>query len=217
MMNDSKYIVVYRKLVAARKRTKYSKLEMQPNDNKGLRCGMIPPNILIKLLDLCPVGDGTLYENLVMDSFAKILSGIVDITLARQQVLIKGGFCDIEFPICTEVVDKYPLWNKWCDQYNVTSLLIEVKNMKYQASYEDVNQLGGYLSVGDCGHLGVLASRNGFTKGAMSVIRSLAKNNILILPICHEDLKLLMEFSMQNSLKVMTFLRRRGNLLLRFK
>ena len=130
---------------------------------------------------------------------------------------IEGGFCDIEFPICTEVVNKYSLWDKWCDQYNVTSILVEVKNMKKKAAYEDVNQLGGYLSVGDWGHFGIIVSRSGFAISAKSAIRSLAKKNVLIMPISHEDLTLLLEFSMQNSLKVMTFLRRRVNLLLRFK
>lgn len=217
MRDDSIFILSYRKLVAARKNTKYSKVEIQPNNNKGRRFGMIPPNILIKLLNICPIGDGELYENLVMDSLAKILHGIIDSTIARQHVFIEGGFCDIEFPICTEVVDKYPLWDKWCDQYNVKSILVEVKNMKKKVAYEDVNQLGGYLSVGDWGHLGIIVSRNGFARSAESAISSLAKKNILIMPISHDDLTLLLEFSMQNSLKVMTFLRRRGNLLLRFK
>lgn len=210
------FILSYRKLVAARKRIKYSKVEIQPN-NKNRRCGMIPPNILIKLLNICPIGDGELYENLVMDSLAKILYGIVDSTIARQQISIEGGFCDIEFPICTEVVDKYPLWDKWCVQYNVKSILVEVKNMKKKAAYEDVNQLGGYLGIGDWGRLGIIVSRSGFSISAESAIRSLAKKNVLIMPISNEDLTLLLEFSMENSLKVMTFLRRRGNLLLRFK
>ena len=217
MRDDSIFILSYRKLVAARKRTKYSKIEIHLNNNKGRRFGMIPPNILIKLLKSCPIGDGELYEHLVGDSIAKILYGIVDSAIAGQQISIGEGFCDIEFPICTEVIDKYPLWDRWCDQYNVKSILLEVKNMKKKAAYEDINQLEVYLRDGDFGKLGIIVSRSGFARSADSTIRSIAKKGILIIPISHEDLQLLLEFSMQNTLKVMTFLRRRGNLILRSK
>ncbi len=217
MANKCKHIVIYRKLIDARKKSKFCELQGQSLNKKVRRCGKIPANILMKLLDDCPVGEGSIYENLVMDTIALILAGIIDSTLVRQQVPIEGGFCDIEFPICTEVINEYPLWEKWCAQYQVISILVEVKNKQKKATYEDVSQLEGYLSGGQLGHLGILASRSGFTKGALSSISSYANKSVLILPISHKDLKLLLELSMQNSLKIMTFLRRRGNLLLRLK
>jgi hypothetical protein len=71
------------------------------------------------------------------------IDDLIDSTIARQQIPIEGGFCDIEFPICTEVVNKYPLWDKWCDQYNVTSILVEVKNMKKESCLRRRKSTGG--------------------------------------------------------------------------
>jgi len=171
----------------------------------------------MSLLDWCRVGDGPLYESMVLDTMARTLKGIVDSELAAQQVPIEGGFCDIELPICTEASHGHRLWYEWAQRYEIVSLLGEVKNMREKASFEDVNQLFAYLNGAKRGRCGLLVSRSGFTANAMSRMRSLVSDHhVLILGLDHGDLKSLLEFSKEDSQKVMTYLRRKENLLRRF-
>ena len=48
-----------------------------------VQCIDVPSRILIRLLNLCPVGDGILYEHFVLDTIGKVLCGVVD----REEVL----------------------------------------------------------------------------------------------------------------------------------
>jgi hypothetical protein len=63
----------------------------------------------------------------------------------------------------------------------------------------------------------MLIYRSGFTDEAMSSMGSLADSDeMLILPLDHGELKLLIESSSQDPQKIMTYLRRKEDLLCRF-
>jgi len=209
-------IAAYKKVLDVRKDAKYCYLNAQPHTKRGCRWGDLSADMMLTLLDYCNVGDGDLYESMVMDVIGRILSGIVDCELARQQVPVAGGFCDIEFPICTEIPHGHRLWYEWIRYYEMRSLLVEVKNMAEKASYEDVSQLQGYLSGARMGRLGVLVSRSGFTSPALSRMSALASaHELLILPLDHDELKTLLRFSKEDVQNIMRYLRRKENTLCR--
>jgi len=214
--NDG-FIATYQKVLAARKQAEYCELRGQPLHKRVCRWGALSASLMNTLLDMCPLGDGSLYESMVLDALARTLHGVVDSELARRQVPVQGGFCDIELPVCTEVSHGHRLWYEWSQYYGIKSLLVEVKNMRGKASYEDVNQLRSYLEGAKRGECGMLVSRSGFTASAMSRMSSLLRDDrVLILPLDHTDIKRLLEFSTVDSQKTMTYLRRKENLLFRF-
>lgn len=215
MGKESNYIFIYKKILDARKRCKYSELKRRPEDKRSVPRRSIPTNILIKLLNLCPFGEGNIYENLTFDAMKAILKGIVDWDLAHQQFSSEGGRGDIELPFCTEMLPEYPRWKPWYYQYEIKSIIVEAKNMKSEAAPDDVGQIKRYLDTSKKGRFGMLVSRKGFSKNAMKTLRAYTRDNYLILPLDHDDLERLLKLSMDNSLKVMRYLRRKETLLLR--
>lgn len=171
--------------------------------------------LLMGELEMCPIGDGRQYHNIVTTIMEESLGDIVDCELVRQEFSAQGGRGDIELPICIEKLQEYPLWEAWCHRYIVKSILIEVKNMKTKANFQDVGQLEHYLNVAKKGRFGILISRSGFTKNAIKSLHlSATDNQNLILPLSHCDLKLLLELSMRGKLEVMKFLRQKETRLL---
>ena len=72
--------------------------------NNIVRCIDRPAELLISFLDLCKVGDGQLYEHFVLDAIGKILTGIVDCDEVLLHGHSQGGYYDIEFAFCTEML-----------------------------------------------------------------------------------------------------------------
>lgn len=166
-------------------------------------------------LDVCPVGQGHLYRDLVAESLSKILGGIVDPSLSRTEIPASGGRVDIELPLRTESLNAFPLWNRWADRYQIRSILVETKNEKAQASVEDVSQLAGYLDATNLSQFGILVARNGFSKNAIQNIACMARHGKrLIIPLDHHQLRELGRASRAGATSSMQYLRRQETLLL---
>lgn len=185
----------------------YCKIEWQ-NKGKVFRCIDRPAALLSRFLDLCPVGDGLLYEHFVLDAIGKILVGVVDGEEVLMHVPSGGGYHDIEFAFCTEALPQYNFWEAWYHRYAITSIIVETKNETKKVRYDATVQIKEYIEEAKKGQLGMLVSRNGFTINALKKLCLLAKEkNILILPITHQDLQRLLELSMRSALDVFRFLR----------
>lgn len=214
-MNVEKKYIHDEKHTKARKSNKYCELGGQSGNKRPVDNEDIPARILPYLLDICPLGDGKIYENLTFHATKAIFDGITDKYLACQQFSSEGGRGDIELPFCTEMLPEYPCWNAWSYQYEIKSILVEVKNTANEATPDDVGQIKRYLDTAKRGRFGILVSRNGFSDGAKKTLRSYTTDNYLILPLDHNDLKQLLKLSLESSLKVARYLRRKETLLLR--
>lgn len=166
----------------------------------------LPTNLLSALLKKCENGQGSLYEKLVLATFIKSFGEIIDKDLVRQRIPIDGGFADIELPFSLEMLTEYPHWTVWQRDYQIKSIIVEVKNLNKKASYEDANQLKGYIDGNHKGKCGFLVSKNGFTNEALKTLKSHAHNNYLLLPLKNSDLLELLEINC--SQKVIRYLRR---------
>lgn len=166
-------------------------------------------NILQQSIKLCPVGDGPLYVNLVGDVIRTALAGIIDFDLVRTEVQLAAGTADIELPLCPKMLSKYPLWERWYQEFKIESIIVEVKNTQKRTGIEGVMQLIRYLNTAKKGKFGIFVSRTGFTQNAMRTIRSVAnERETLILPLDQNDLIELLKLSIQSTSEVVRLLRR---------
>lgn len=183
---------------------------------KLIKCCEKPPALLAIFLDMCTESDGELYEHFVVDSLGAILGKAVDKSNVLMHGPCEGGFYDIEFPLCSEVLDEYPLWLHWAMRYQMGSIIVEAKNLAEVAGKEHVEQLRSYLGNNKKGRFGLLISRNGFTRPALQRMRCCAESDdTLILPLDQKDLKLLLRASIHGQKPVMKYLRRKVTSLLR--
>jgi len=166
-------------------------------------------------LNLCKIGDGNDYRDLVTESLSKILGDVVDSALSRTEIPATGGRADIELPLRTEALDRFPLWDRWAKKYEIHSILIEVKNEKTPATFRDVNQLAGYFSSTKLSQFGILVARSGFSRNAYESMASKARDgDSLIIPLRHNELRELGRASRNGLKESMEYLRRRETLLL---
>jgi len=199
------------------KKRRYEPLRPIGKQEKPNKCLEIPTRLIPYFLEICKTGDGLSYQNYVFTALVKILGGIIDHDLARQNISIEGGVADIELPFCIEMLPEYPYWMIWQRDFGIKTILAEVKNLKGKATYEHVNQLKGYVDANKKGKLAFLVSRNGFTDKALITLKSYSYNNYLILPLENDDLRDLIKLSLDSPLKVMRYLRRKEELLMRIK
>jgi hypothetical protein len=114
-----------------------------------------------------------------------------------------------------EELDAHPLWSRWADRYEATSILVEVKNESGKTDFGAGQQIGSYLELADRGRLGAVVSRAGFTKNAMTQLATIArKGNSLILPITHNDLAQIAKAKRRGVRAVAELFRRKQTLLL---
>jgi len=216
-MSLQNHYICYIEAINSRRRAEYERLEHQAR-TKIVHCHNIPAEILIGILDLCPVGEGILYEHFVLDALGIAFAGIVDSKNVVMHSPSQGGYNDIEFPFCPEMLHQYPFWEPWFYRYEIKSIIAEAKNMEDKASLEDVRQMKDYLDGSKKGRYGTLVSRNGFTRSAMKRLRAYADDSdTLILPITHQDLKTLLRLSVSSPLDAIRFLYRQETLLLRVR
>lgn len=184
--------------------------------SKLVSCRKMSPDVLAIILDKCPESDGELYENFVVDSLGLILGDAVDKNNVLMHGPCEGGFYDIEFPLCSEAFDEYPLWSHWAKRYQMVSIIAEAKNLMEKAAKEDVEQIRSYLGNNKKGRFGLLVCRNGFTRPALQRMKFCAEgDDTLILPLDQKDLKLLLRACGHGQKPVMKFLRRKVTSLLR--
>jgi len=165
-------------------------------------------------LECFPIGEASIYGALTMGVMKAFLRGLIDWDSAGRRSL-QTSQIDIELPINPEALQKYPLWQHWCRQYAVKSIIIETKNNRCRAKPEDVQRLKSSLDVADKGRFGMLISRSGFSRSSTKILRKYAcDDQVLIVPINHNDLRMLLRLSMQDQLEAMSFLRRKETLLL---
>jgi hypothetical protein len=127
----------------------------------------------------------------------------------------EGGRGDIDLPLRTEILSRYPLWDHWARRYEIRSVIVETKNEKKQASFEDVSQLRGYFDFTKLGRLGILIARMGFTSNARKALVGIAKDGrSLIIPLDHGGLKEFIRASKDGPEASMQYLRRQETLLL---
>lgn len=168
------------------------------------------------LIDLqsCPVGDGNRYRDVTADFLACWLREVIDEPLMQEEFASHGGRADFELPLRLEVLGDYPLWWFWATRYNVTSLVVEVKNEKSKTSCGAVQQADSYLNRGGRGTLGFLISRAGFTSNALDQLADIAVGGEnLIVPFMHDDFRQMARARRAGPAAVMEYVRRKQVLL----
>lgn len=165
-------------------------------------------------LKKCPVGAGHKYRDIVAEVFANSLRSLVDLSLMRREFPCKGGRGDFELPLRIESLTDFPLWDKWCDKYNIRSIIVEVKNRKTQAMPRDVAQILSYIVTANLGKFGILVSRSGFRGSAMRQLQAISSTNeFLVLPFEQKDLEYLDTLHIRETSKCMEVFRRKATLL----
>lgn len=204
-------------ITKGQRKPKYEPLH-PPSNGSVHPLSKTPLDSIIQGLNNCPIGDGPQYEDLVLSASFKILGNLVDNTLVRQQVPIQGGRADIELPFCIESLadDKYKCWSPWQQQYEIESMLVEVKNLQERASREDAIQLRGYVDGHSHGRLAFLVSRTGFKESAITTINGFRRDGFLFIPLDNSDILELIDLSARDPIKVMRYLRRKETILLRY-
>ena len=208
----------YIETITTRKKTSLSYSKIEGRNTNLIQCNNIPPLILISLIDHCPVGDGPLYENFIVDAMGKIFSNIIDNKRVLMHGVCQGGYYDIEFPFCTENLPKFQFWESWHYMYEIKAIIVEVKNTMEKMGPDISRQIKAYITGNKKGRFGILVSRNGFTLGARKELSCYAKDEKhLILPITHQDIKLLLKLSLRGAYDVYKYLRIKETQLLRIR
>jgi hypothetical protein len=157
----------------------------------------------------CRAGDGDAYRDIVCRLLAYALDYVVDLPLVATEVPISSGRCDVELPLKTEEFGAYYQWGCWHRDYNLHSLIVEVKNTCHPAPVEAVRQLSSYLTDGHLGCMGILVSRRGFSENAQDLICSLTRSGrCLILPLDEPTLAELLMARRRGPEETVTYLRR---------
>jgi hypothetical protein len=220
MMNDNNY-VSYVELIKSRQ----GKTDIVPLRPKGqsrfgvktVKCAMKPSEELTKLLDLCPVGESLVYEHLAMDVIGSTFANVVDTENVFVQSSVGGGRSDIEFAFRNHELYQHRIWEDFVHRYCIYSFFIEAKNMRDKADIDDIRQIKDYIECAKRGRLGFLVSRSGFTRKANQQLRKyLEDQNVLILPIAHEELKQLLNIGPLGEDKVVEFLWRKEHIVRRY-
>lgn len=166
-------------------------------------------------LDIVPIGAGHAYRDIVSECLASSLLHVVDVPLSRTEFAAGGGRGDIDLPVKTEVLGSYPLWDHWARRYDVRSIVVETKNEKKKASFEDIGQLEGYFDHTKLGRLGIFVARKGFSANARKRLGTLARDGAkLIIPFDQFALKEFARASAQGPERSMEYLRRQETLLI---
>ena len=127
---------------------------------------------------------------------------------------MQGGAGDFELPLRIENISKFPLWDKWCEKYEIRSIIVEAKNKKSEATPRDVAQILSYIVTANLGKFGILASRSGFRESALMQLRAISSTNeFLILPFDQKDLEYLLTLDSCRPNKCMELFRRKATLL----
>ncbi len=146
-----------------------------------------------------------------------ILGDLVDHELIVRHSYNAGGFTDIELPFCSEMLPAFPHWEAWYREHHIRIIPVEVKNLQGKAGRKYAVQAKDYMEGKKKGRLAFLVSRNGFTKNALIKLKSFAQDGFLILPLDNDDLIALIRMSIDNSVKVIRYLRRKETMLYRIK
>lgn len=194
-------------------------LRNKPNSQKldGLLTDKIPSDMLAAFLSLCPPQNGPVFQKLVSKVLTKIFRPIIDESLIQQECHITGSRIDIVLPFCVESLSENSFWDPWYHRYSIKSIIVEVKNEHSQAKPEDIRQIYDYIHRAKQGNFGIIVARNGFTKDSRKILKEYSAENILILPLDQNDLKLLLELSQKTPFSVFQYLSRIERLLNRFQ
>jgi hypothetical protein len=170
---------------------------------------------IIEELNRCPPSDWRRYQEAVGKAILFSLRGIVDAEYCRSEFPVPCGRVDLAIPIRTELSDCFPLWNRWQHQFDIRSIIVETKSLQKSAATEDFHQALSYLSLAKLGRFGILVSRSGFTKDAISGFCTIARTSrSLVLPFAHEELIELAAASDDGPRRSMEYLRRKETRLL---
>lgn len=176
----------------------------------------VKEDILLALRDLRThsKAKGSTYRNIVADILGFSLGELVDLQLMRREFKCKGGRGDLELPLRIENISKFPLWERWCDTYKITSIIVEVKNKKSLATPQDVAQILCYVVTANLGKFGILVSHHGFRQSAINRLRAISSTNqFLILPFDQKDIEYLMTEHACGPDKSMELFRQKATLL----
>lgn len=158
---------------------------------------------------------GNGFRDLTAMAFATSLSHVIDHPLIRTEFPSEAGRGDIDLPLRIEVLGNDRVWMEWVRRYEMTSIVVEAKNMRNKAGVEDVRQLEDYLRNGSLGRMGFLVSRNGFSKNASrKVIEQAHRKECLIIPFSAKTLSGLVAAGKAGPQATATFLRRQETLLM---
>ncbi len=219
-MNNKRYDT-YVELIKSRQ-GKTDIVPLRPKEHsrfgvKTVQCAKKSPEELIRFLDLCPVGDATIYEHLVMDAIGSTFKNVVDIENVLMQASIGNGRSDIEFLFRSHELYQHPSWKDFVYRYGICGIFVEAKNMQDKAAHKDTLQIKNYIECAKRGKLGFLVSRSGFTRPAYRQLRWFIENqNILIIPLDHEELKQLLKISLISEDKAVEFLWRKEHIVRRY-
>lgn len=168
--------------------------------------------LMMDVADSCPVGNGMEYQRIATKIFVFCLGSLVDPEFVREEVPVEGGRIDSELPLSLENLHEYSLWAHWGHRYAISSIFLEMKNRRTKGSSGDIRSLRGYLASADRGRFGVLIARSGFSRDAIKTMRGCVggKEDYLILPFDHSDLRALTQAKEGGSKKVETFFRRKA-------
>jgi hypothetical protein len=169
---------------------------------------------LLTDINNCPIGDGNRYRDIVAETLVRTLRQIVDTPFVQKEFQCHGGRGDIELPLRSEVLPKFPVWEKWSNCFAIRCVVIECKNLSKPASVGDIHQALSYLVTGDRGRFGMVVARNGFSSPARQQLAAIARTNYyLILPLSSDDLCKFAQTVVTGDKCAMTFLRRQETLL----
>ena len=140
-------------------------------------------------LDRCPVGEGHRYRDLAARVFLRAFSGDIDVQMMRSEFGIAGGRGDLELPFHIRAFDKRPLLRDWRHRFNLSSVLVEVKNEQNPAPPDHVRQIESDVRVSPLGNVGFLVCRNGLTLAAQKRLTEVnKKQDVLLLAFNHREL-----------------------------
>lgn len=146
--------------------------------------------VALKTAQDCPVGEGNAYRDAITELIALNLGNVVDHELIGIESRVPGGRVDAALPLCVENLGQRPLWQYWCREYRVDSIVIEAKNWQKEVGPEAFDQTLRYVTLGKWGRLGMLVSRYGFSQGAIEVLAALVTTRkSLILPLTEAHLE----------------------------
>ena len=167
-------------------------------------------------IDSIPVGAGREYRDGVRTVCSRLWDALLDAPNSDVEVANCGARIDIEFPLRLEALNSFSLFKQWAEWYNIRSVLVEVKNERRVAGVQDAKQIVGDVAVAQRGRFAFLIARSGFSRPAMRYMGELARQgNYLIVPLSHEDLRLLLRKRIAGCAATMELLRIRQSDLLR--
>lgn len=174
---------------------------------------------MLKAVKQCPRGDGKQWRDGLYHLLPKCFHGAIDEETMEhdnlREMRTPAGDSDFGMPMQLSRLGEFKLLEIWAVRYQANYITVEAKNTSERSGLEDVRQLHCYILDSGMGRLGFLASRNGFSKRAVSYMASIAKKKeSLILPFDLEDVTAFTSCSLEGRDSAMRYLERKERSLL---